>query len=140
MTFKIEVTRKDAPKLLDWLTSRGGIAIWESLDLARAGQRSFTPADNPSPGWQFGSKPAEIVTDRTDVGVYDETLYKAFPVSCRLGSNGLTLKLTDPSQRKLDKVMQECADKHGNSHYRKGVLEDKAYSMGVYYSTESVPL
>lgn len=140
MTYKIEVTRKNAPKLLDWLAKRGGIAIWESKDLARAGQRTFAPADNPSPGWHFGNMPVEIVTDRKDIGVYDETLYKAFPVSCRRSGNGLSITLTDPSQRKVDKVMQECAAKHGNSHYHKGVLEDKAYSIGVYYSTESVPL
>jgi hypothetical protein len=36
--------------------------------------------------------------------------------------------------------MDECEAKHGNSHYHKGVMPDKAYSIGVYYSTESTPL
>jgi hypothetical protein len=143
---KIEVTSKEAPRLLDWLTNRGGVAIWESRDLRSAGNRTFTPArtttgePTTAPGWQWSTTPVEVVTDRADIGVYDETLYKAFPVSLRRSGNGLSLKLTDPSQRKVDKVMQECAAIHGNSHYHKGVLPDKAASIGVYYASEVQPL
>ncbi len=146
MTFKIETQRDNAGKMLDWLTNRGGVAIWESRDLRNAGARTFTPArtlagePTTQPGWQWSVTPVEIVTDRADIGVYDETLYKAFPVSLRSSGNGLSLKLTDPSQRKVDKVMQECIVQHGNAHYHKGVLPDKAYSIGVYYASEAVPL
>ena len=140
MTYRIEISRTDAPRLLDWLATRGGVAIWSSLDLSRAGERVFTPADLPRPSWHYPETPTEIVTDRADIGVYDEVLFSAFPVSLRRSNNGLTLKLTDGAKRKVDKAMAACHDKHGNSHYKKGVLEDVPASIGVYYSSEPVPL
>jgi len=136
MTFKIETQRANAERMLDWLANRGGIAIWSSLDLSRAGERVFTPADASSPSWHYPSKPDEIVTDRAEVGIYTETLFKAFPVSLRRGGNGLTIKLTDASQRKVDTAMNQCKKKHGNAHYQKGVLADKAASIGVFYAGE----
>jgi hypothetical protein len=140
MTFKIEIHERDRERILDWMANRGGVAIWSSLDLSRAGQRTFTPADATQPSWHFNTKPDEIVTDRADIGVYTETLFKAFPVSLRRSSSGMTLKLTDPSQRKVDRHMEQCHEKHGNAHYQKGVLTDKAASIGVYYAGEVVPL
>ena len=138
MTYKIEVTAAEAPRLLDWLTNRGGVAIWESADLSRAGERTFTPADTDRPGWHYSQKPVEVVTDRADIGVYTETLYKAFAVGLR--RSGMTLKLSDAAQRKLTATMDACIAKHGNAHHRKGVLENKAASIGVYYASEVQPL
>ncbi len=144
MTFKIEVTAAEAPRLLDWLTNRGGVAIWESRDLRSAGNRTFTPArtttgePTTAPGWQWTTEPVEVVTDRADIGVYSETLYKAFAVGLR--RSGMTLKLSDAAQRKLTATTDACIAKHGNAHHRKGVLEDKAASVGVYYASEVQPL
>lgn len=140
MTFKIEISKADAPRIADWLANRGGVAIWESLDLSDAGARTFTPADASRPSWQYADKPVDVVTQPSDVGVYSETLFKAFPVSLRRSNNGLAFKLTDSAQRKVDKAMADCREKHGNAHYRKGVLEDKPASIGIYYATEPVPL
>lgn len=144
--FKIEIAAADAPRITDWIATRGGVAIWQSLDLAEAGQRTFTPAltadgkPTTAPNWRYNTKPVEIVTQPNDIGVYSEILFKAFPVSLRRSNNGLTLKLTDGSQHKLDKTMADCRKKHGNAHYRKGILEDSPASIGVYYATESIPL
>lgn len=141
MTFKIEISKADAPRIADWLANRGGVAIWESLDLSDAGARTFTPAltidgiDTPRPSWRYADKPVEIVTQASDIGVYQEKLYKAFPVSLRRSSNGMMLKLTDNSQRKLDKHMQNCREKHGDAFWKKEVLPTKIASMGVFYSS-----
>lgn len=146
MTFKIEIERANAERIADWLANRGGVAIWESRDLRSAGARSFTPAltttgePTTAPGWQWNTTPVEIVTQVGDIGVYDEVLYKAFPVTLRRSSSGMSLKLTDASQRKVDKIMRQCRDEHGGSHYKKGVLPDKAASIGVYYAGEASPL
>lgn len=138
MTFKIEVTEAEGKRLLDWLINRGGVTIWEVADLSRAGERTFVPADADCPGWQYADKPVEVITDRADIGVYTEYLFDAFPVG--LKSNGMTLKLTDAAQRRVNKVMTACTAKHGNAHYRKGALPDKVASIGVYYASEAVPL
>lgn len=136
---KIEVTKAEANRMLDWITSRGGVAVWECLDLRNAGAKVFTPARTTTgepttrPGWQYAGTPVEIVTDPADIAPYEETLYASIPVS--LKHKGMLLILSDPSQRRLDKAMRDCAEKHGNSHYRKGDLDRP--TMEVYYA---VPL
>lgn len=72
---------------------------------------------------------------RSDIGVYQEKLYKAFPVSLRRSSNGMTMKLTNNSQPKLDKHMQDCRENHGDAFWKKEVLPTKLASMGVFYSS-----
>lgn len=60
-----------APKLKQWLETRGGIAVWVCQDLGspRIGQETFTPAMHPdgspatSPHWSNGNSPDRIVTD-----------------------------------------------------------------------------
>ena len=80
------------------------------------------------------------ITDPAQILVYQEALFKAVPVALRRSSNGLSFKLTDASQRKVDRLMEQCRDKHGSAHYRKGVLPDKTASIGVFYTTHTEPL
>ena len=81
-----------------------------------------------------------VISDPAQVGVYTEVLYKAFEVSLRRGSQGLSFKLNDASQRRLDRLMSACREKHGSAHYRKDVLPDTFASMGVFYTGAIVPL
>lgn len=133
----IEVSTEELPRILDWIANRGGVAVWSCLDLRSAGSKTFTPACQPDgkpserPGWQFAPKPLEIITDPAHVTAYTEDLFKAFPVSLR--RHGMVMKLTDGAQRKLDREMTLCKEKHSNAHFRKGVLADKSASIGVYY-------
>ena len=133
----IEVSSEELPRILDWIANRGGVAVWSNLDLRSAGSKTFTPACTPEgkpserPGWQFAAEPLEIITDPAHVTAYTEHLFKAFPVSLRRA--GMVMKLTDGAQRKLDREMKLCIEAHGNAHFRKGVLDDKPASIGVYY-------
>lgn len=133
----IEVTTEELPRILDWIANRGGVAVWANLDLRSAGSKTFTPAltttgePTTRPGWQFAAEPLEIITDPAGVTAYTEHLWKAFPVSLRRA--GMVMKLTDGAQRKLDREMKLCVEAHGNAHFRKGVLDDKPASIGVYY-------
>ncbi len=139
MNYLAECHEDDAPRVLDWIKNRGGVQVWRSVDLSDPGASSITPArdadGNPTrcPHWKFAKAPITI-TDPAQVGVYTEVLYKAFPVALRRGSNGLTLKLTDAAQRKVDKATAQCKEKHGNAHIRKGVLPDVMASIGVFYT------
>jgi len=133
----IEVEQSELPRILDWIANRGGVAVWQNIDLRSAGSKSFTPARTTTgepttrPGWQFAAEPLEIITDPSGVTAYTEHLWKAFPVSLRRA--GMVMKLTDGAQRKLDREMNLCIEAHGNAHFRKGVLDDKPASIGVYY-------
>jgi hypothetical protein len=130
----------------DWIATRGGIAKWQSADLSRPGDSCLTPAlaadgtPTTKPSWHYSNAPAVIVTDPAQVGIYAEELYKAVPVALRRSSNGLSLKITDASQRKVDRLLAACRDKHGSAHYRKGVLPDVTASIGVFYTTTLEPL
>lgn len=132
---KIEVLKEERDRMLVWIADRGGVAVWEAIDLAIAGRRTFTPADNNRPGWQYGAMPIAIITDPDDIAVYEEHLYKAIPVTLRAARGGLLLKVSDKSQRKVDKLMLDCMKKHGNAHWKKDVLPDAAASIGVFWSS-----
>ena len=66
-----------APKLLEWLAKREGIAVWKNRDLGSSslGHEQFTPALQedgtpvPSPHWSCGHTPDRIVTDRACVTI-----------------------------------------------------------------------
>lgn len=65
----------NAPKFIEWLDTRGGLAVWES-QLIGEPPRSWTgPVNdkegNPtrSPDWRCGDKPARIITSYDEVEV-----------------------------------------------------------------------
>ena len=142
--FAIECTPENAPKFLQWIYTRGGVAKWRSVNLGNPGASWSTPALDKEgkpytkPSWQAESTP-EVVIDPTQIGVYEEKLYKAFRVAVKHG-DGLSFVLTDHSQNKLNKTMAECEEKHGSAHYKRGVLDMDFPSMGVYYTEEIKPL
>jgi len=135
MTMKIEVLKEERDRMLVWIKDRGGVAVWEAIDLAIAGRRTFTPGDAGRPSWQYGVKPVAIITDPDDITTYTETLYKAIPVTLRAARGGMLLKLSDASQRKVDKLLAACTEQHGNAHWKKDVLPDAAASIGVFWSS-----
>lgn len=143
MDFATECRPEHAEKFALWIADRGGLAIWRSVDLSDLRASWTTPVLDPDgkpyqkPHWKAGNTP-EIVTDPARVGVYTEVLFKSIRVSLRRGSNGLSLKLTDASQRRVDVAMAACKEKHGSSHYRTGDLMFP--SVEVFYTSKVVPL
>lgn len=157
--FKHEVSEDNAAKMWEWLKSRGGIAVWMSADLSNPGASWSTPATirrgdcdgsqaaegspddilpYPKPNWQCGNTP-EIITDPADVGVFTDALYKAFRVGLKRGC-GYSVLLSDGAQRKVDKAMSDCREKHGDAFYRRGVLDIEGASMGIYWTTGIIPI
>jgi len=116
--FKMECLAENAALFLEWLRTRGGLAIWESADFGRAGESWTTPARTvcgkvmQKPYWFCKSEPKQIVADPAEVGVFTAALFKEFPVRLRAARGGLVFKLQDSSQRSLDRVMQSCRNKH----------------------------
>ena len=142
MDFQIECSAQDAPRFRDWVANRGGVAVWKSINLSNPGASWSTPALDADgkplgkPTWQAANEPT-IVTDPAQIGVYKEVLFKAFRVGLRMA--GLSLKLTDAAQARVDRELTKCRDKHGNAHYRKGVMPGEP-GIGVFYTSFVVPL
>lgn len=141
--FKHECTVDNAPKFLDWIRNRGGVAVWKSINLSNPGASWSSPANNKDgtpmekPSWQSTNTPV-IFTNPDEIGVATDALFEAFPVA--LKQNGMFLHLTDGSQRRVDKALAECEEKHGDAFFRRGVLDIDRPSMGIYYTTEIISL
>ena len=109
--FDLDCTPENAPKFLEWLSSRGGIAVWRSVDLSDPSWSCSTPALTPDgqpyekPHWKADSKPEKIVTDPSKIQVLVAVEVKRFHVAVRRGSQGFSLKLTDASSRKVEKAV-----------------------------------
>lgn len=95
------------PKLKSWIESRGGIAVWKSINLSNPGKEIFTPAlteDNkpyPKPSWEVSNQPYEIIKSLEDIIIIIPKEIKRFKVFTRISSNGLSIRLTDSSSQKV---------------------------------------
>lgn len=76
---QIQFTKEQASKAVEWLSNRGGIAVWTNCNMSSQslGTESYTPAltadGKPmgSPGWQYGQTPSRIVTDPAEVCIVE---------------------------------------------------------------------
>lgn len=118
---------ENAPKFLEWIRNRGGVAVWQSVNLQNPGASWSSPATirrgdceqplkdgesadtivpYPKPNWQCDSKPQRIVTSADDIEVCHDREVKRFRVHVKLGGNGLTLKCTDRSSARIRKEIE----------------------------------
>ena len=73
MNDKHMVTAENAVKIWGWLQDRGGIAIWQSVNLSNAGASWTTPNEQADgtktnkPTWQAEDRPSRIITDPAEV-------------------------------------------------------------------------
>jgi len=66
-----QITPEQAPQILEWLATRGGVAVWQNCNLSShaIGSLAFTPATHDdgrpatAPSWQYGQTPVAVVTD-----------------------------------------------------------------------------
>jgi len=123
-----------------WIKERGGVQVWHNLNLSNPGAgNQFTPATMvitkdelkdypglgigspvmyPKPHWSVGA--GEVVTDIARfrfVKSFKEL--KRIRVALRRGAQGLIFKLTDGSQRKVDRALDKAREKYGEAYYRK---------------------
>lgn len=112
----ITVTSEHATKLASWIKDRGGVAVWKSVDLSDPGASSFTPAITvdgtpyQKPHWKYANEPSKIVTKPEDVQVSVDKEVRRFHVAVRMGSQGLSMKLTDASSRKVREAVAKAGE------------------------------
>jgi hypothetical protein len=109
----------NALKFADWISNRGGVAIWQSANLSNPGASWSTPALTPNglptakPTWQAEDKPSRIITSPDDILVSIDKEVKRFRVAIRHGSQGFSSECTDASSRKI----KQALSKAGNGSY-----------------------
>lgn len=143
MGHRIHIRESVVRDIRRWLSKHGGVAVWKSIDLSRPGEECLMPyADEQGvkyakPHWRYSDDPI-VVTDESNVSVYRERFYKQIPVALRRGSQGLSLKVTDASMRKVNRALAECEAKHGNAYWERGGLDNP--SITITYRDGEVPL
>jgi hypothetical protein len=115
-------------KFEDWIKTRGGILVWENVNLSNPGAGPmFTPVrdaegktncKNSPPHWTH--RYHETCTDIKDFKFVKEMCeVNRFRVAVRMGSQGLMVKLTDASTKKLHKALDKAKEKTGqDASYR----------------------
>lgn len=137
---KHQVTAANAAKIQKWFEDRGGIAIWESVNLSNPGASWTTPATSPvggppeKPSWQAASAPARVITDQADVDVIVPKLVKRFHIGVRMGSNGTMLKVTDGGTRRIRRELTKAGE---GSWYE---FDYEQQDVLIYVPGEAVPL
>jgi hypothetical protein len=96
-----------AETVLGWINTRGGVLVWNSIDLSDPYKSWTTPATGPAgepvtkPSWQAANEPAQHITSADDIEVVVPKEARRFRVALRMGASGIRVKLTDASSRKL---------------------------------------
>ena len=123
-----ECDEHNAAKFLDWIRNRGGVAVWQSVNLGNPGASWSGPMQqangDPSskPNWESDTKPASVHTDATKIGVYSAVLVETIPAKVKV--NGMQMVLTSGTTRRLTAALRRVEKSHGNSFYRKGSSMD----------------
>jgi hypothetical protein len=111
----LECSPANAEKLKWWIETRGGIAVWRSIDLSNPGKSWSTPllqADGektPPPSWQFEKTPGRIITKSEEVMVVSRKEVARFRIAIR-PSFGFNIKLTDASSKKVSKALEKYGE------------------------------
>lgn len=111
------VSADNAAKIWGWLQTRGGIAIWQSINLSNPGASWTTPATHQDgtqvtkPTWQAANTPHRIITDPADVAVSVDKEVTRFHVAVRRsGAMGLTIKVTDGGSRRIRAAVAKAGE------------------------------
>ena len=112
---KLIVFEENAPKFSDWLKNRGGLAVWQSIDLSDPGASCTTPAltdgkPTTKPHWKYANEPQRIVTDPAEVQVQRMKEVKRFHVATQRGSGFMQLVLTDASDTRVKKALDKAGE------------------------------
>ena len=113
--YKLTCSIENAGKFADWVRTRGGVAVWHSVNLSNPGASWSTPANDKDgkpyekPTWQAYDAPAFIVTDPADIGVCSDKAVMRFHVAVQRG-DGLSFKLTRASSERVRRAVAEAGD------------------------------
>ncbi len=106
---------ENAGKFKAWIATRGGVAVWRSINLSNPGGSWSTPAlaadGGPmrKPTWEAESAPSRIITDPAEILVTVPREVKRFHVAVRRSS--MSLKCTDGATRKIRAAVDKAGDK-----------------------------
>lgn len=117
------VAPQNAELIRSWLLTRGGIAVWSSLDMSDPGKTWTTPllkedgSASGKPHWAASTEPVRVITSPSDVVVEVGQEVKRVKIALRRGANGMKIKLTDASTKKVYAAIDKAKAKAGAAWY-----------------------
>jgi hypothetical protein len=137
-----QIAPENAVKIADWLKNRGGICIWDSINLSNPGKTWTAPLNGPDGNLaekpsSFAGRIIRIIHNPSDIVVVEEKEVGRFRVPVRMGSNGLNVKVTDSGSRRIRIEERKAAEKYGDAWYRFDYTQQSAV---IYVPGETLPL
>ena len=112
-----------AKQFLEWIKTRGGLALWRSINLSNPDKTWTTPAKSmdgtpmPKQSWEMANEPYRIITDPAEVEVHVPKEVKRFRVGVRMGSQGFSLKVTDGGSRRIKREVAKAKENYSDAWY-----------------------
>ena len=114
LVFDHYCTEENAPKFAEWITTRGGLLLWKSIDLSARHpgwtgpvlNKDGSPATKPA----YHAVEHRIITDPNVVGVETLKEVKRFHVALRWKPQRMAWVVTDGSQRKIDRALARAGE------------------------------
>jgi hypothetical protein len=135
----LTIESQNAMKIKSWFETRGGIAVWQGLNLSNIRQM-ITPLHDEEgkrytkPSWDMPNEPSEIITDISQVQAGVDKEVRRFHVAVRRSSNGFAFKCTDASSAKI----RAAVEKAGDGAYHK--FDYETQEAVIYKQESTVPL
>jgi hypothetical protein len=107
----LTITNENANLIATWIKTRGGVAVWKSVDLSDPGKEMLTPADKlQKPHWKMANEPAYIIKEAKDITVITAKELKRFHVATRMSGNGMSIKCTPASSRRIEDAVAKAGE------------------------------
>ena len=136
---KVSCSPKNVPLFLDWINNRGGIAVWTSVNLSDPARTFSRPLndlnDKPLPKTGTCGDIIQLARTVEDVEVFVPREVKRFHVAVRVGSQGLSLKVTDGGTRRLRAEVDKAVEKYGTAWY---VFDYGSYENAVIMTNDTL--
>lgn len=110
------VSAENAGQIWEWFHTRGGLALWRSIDLSNPGKSWTCPlfdangVQKTKPTWQADTEPYRIIKDPAEVIVETFKEVRRFRVALRPGAQGLSIKLTDQASKKVRNAVKKAGE------------------------------
>jgi hypothetical protein len=102
------ISEHNAAKIARWL-KRGPVALYRSINLSNPGEEWLVPHGDSKPNWQAANEPERILTV-TEIAVVKYVEVKRFRVGIRMGSQGLSVKVTDGGTRRIRAAVAKAGE------------------------------
>jgi hypothetical protein len=105
----------NADRIWSWLKTRDGVAVWNSISLSDPGKQMLSPVKSadgtPStkPHWSLSNTP-EVITKPEDIVVSEDREVKRFHVGTRMGSQGMSIKVTDAGTERIRREVEKAGE------------------------------